>query len=136
MGASGALLFSHLASKVLAFVPRVDLHHTPELNREDVTPARKDDFNGCLARNVRRSTGCEIHLHVSNLSLDVYHLTVLQRIRSSVVAHHHRGCSDHLLGAYLKRKTVELKEVVGDESNGHTRSSNVLVETIAAWLRG
>ena len=70
MGGSAALLFSHLATRVLAFVPQCELEEYPMCSRRDFTAARRQGFSARLLASVRASSATiSVHLGESLLLL-------------------------------------------------------------------
>ena len=72
MGGSGALLFSHLATRVLAFVPQCELEEYPMCSRHDFTATGRKGFSARLLESVGASSATiGVHLgesHSSELS--------------------------------------------------------------------
>jgi hypothetical protein len=63
MGGSGALLFSHLATRVLAFVPQCELEQYPMCTREDFRPGSRQAFSAQLQQSVLASNASiSVHL--------------------------------------------------------------------------
>ena len=73
MGGSGALLFSHLATSVVAFSPQVDLVGYPMATREDLTGERQQGFTSQLLANVRLCLAQQgrVSVHVGDYYEDI-----------------------------------------------------------------
>ncbi len=67
MGGSGALLFSHLATRVLAFVPQCELQQYPMCTRRDFTANARQAFSTRLLNSVLTSSA-HISVHVGESS--------------------------------------------------------------------
>lgn len=67
MGGSGALLFAHLASRVLAFVPQCELEQYRMCTRRDFTPKARQTFSARLQKSVLMSTA-SISVHLGESS--------------------------------------------------------------------
>lgn len=55
MGGAGALLFSHLATRVLCFTPQVEVSDYKAINRLDFTQDRRAKFHARVLESVRSS---------------------------------------------------------------------------------
>ena len=138
MGGSAALLFSHLASLVIAFVPQIDLEADIHARREDFTPSRKQRFTQRLLANVKEAKGL-IEVHRGRAAIDARH-TALLEVPSEVSFQQHvaacRGeegaraieprvlvthdCDDHFVSTQLKKQGL-LKAYIADRIRHHQR---------------
>ena len=67
MGGSGALLFAHLATRVLAFVPQCELEQYPMCTRRDFTAKARQAFSARLLNSVLTSSA-HISVHLGESS--------------------------------------------------------------------
>ena len=130
MGGSGALLFSHLATCVIAFVPQVCLSDDIHCRREDFSQSLREEFSATLLRNLdearHRKDVATILVHRGGAAPDQAHTALLggtevgfeQHIEDcsvglvapglTIVVH---DCTDHFVSSHMKQAGL-LKDYV------------------------
>ncbi|CAM6122601.1 unnamed protein product [Calypogeia fissa] len=98
MGASGALMFSHLATSVLAFCPQVDL------TRSSIRPGKDQQWLNAFTEELLSavsSSSANIAVHCGSWSHDLEQASLLPSSKVNVVKH---GVDDHRLAKELEAR--------------------------------
>ena len=114
MGGSAALMFSPLASRVVSFVPQVELLGYSQATREDLTAERCRAFQTRLLQSVA-DTAATVTVHIGADEEDSRHAGMLstgETGRVQIVVH--PECPDHHLSGRLKT-AGRLVEIVRSE---------------------
>jgi len=122
MGGSGALLYSHLATLVISFVPQVDLEADIHVRREDFTPPRKRAFTERVLASIRKArtkaNPAWIEVHRGRASIDSRHTELLKADVEESYEKHAAACRE-------ASAAVEPFVVVVHDCDSHFVSTNL-----------